>query len=1076
MIDAANLAASFVSGLNNKSGGGFVKASVVRGPDGAGAFTLRLDGGREVSVLVEEGDAKAAMAPGQNVLINLSNGKILVPDAAQPAQTQKAQTPPPAGLPQQPAQPGLSAEADVFIAGEVSKQISGSVESLFLRSLPAELIEKIVRERGGIDADALRALDAVLRGRSLTADTSSPLQLERLEQWLRLALDNPELAEDLADRIPVLGAREILDKFLQLQRLGGNFLPNGLLRQLLAESFFLGNDMGALQNAGPDAGGVFGNTANSELLKELFAKAFSAAPAALLDLVGRIDSSEINANSVKLPPEEARRLVSELVNRLPSQTTGKPELVHDMKQLPPRIAEAAGVPYKEPPNPNIIQNRAESPAGTVPNKNDSFTNATPNRVDTPAGTVPNKNDSFTSTTPNRVDTPAGTVPNKNESFANAIPNRVDTPASIVPNKNESFANAIPTRVDTSASIVPNKNESFTNAIPNKVDAPAGTVPNRNDSFTNAMPNRADTPVGIVPNRNESFVNAIPNRVDTPAGTVPNKSESFTNAIPNRADTSAGTVPNRNDSFTNAIPNRVDTPASIVPNRNDSFTNAIPNRADTPAHIMPNKTESFTANIIPGRANPVSAHTISNRANTSANIIPNKTEPPAYITSNGLESSHQTLKNGMPLEPSREARYPVPRNVCERIESAPSFNIPAEDKNAVFSQIAAARETVRQTVDGSASTGNRHTAAQPSRQANDISVIPPKNTVDEAAVRQAINNNINTNDKHAAAPDLLIRAGERLLASADNLRAEFQEAFASLDLQSRVFPSDVSGGAEPAAVKQSLDALRLETLLNTSGALRNIFSIVDELRGVAGLFSGNLPEMASAEKLLMRAAEDLARQARQTCGEIIDRLNDILRELNRMQQDSSSVGGVLAARQSPAEIVRSAALTAAGGLESLNLLASAVRGQQLEQQVIALPVKIGEEWTEVQVKIIKERKGKGKKEKKAGDGHVSVYLNVAPSTLGEVTAHLDYHPPASLKLSLQFGKPEAAKWFRERAAALREALSAAGLPGAALEFHTKRRPTSAQQAGTGADAAESADNRAVIATGVNGGKGKVDFRA
>jgi hypothetical protein len=140
---------------------------------------------------------------------------------------------------------------------------------------------------------------------------------------------------------------------------------------------------------------------------------------------------------------------------------------------------------------------------------------------------------------------------------------------------------------------------------------------------------------------------------------------------------------------------------------------------------------------------------------------------------------------------------------------------------------------------------------------------------------------------------------------------------------------------------------------------------------------------------------------------------------------------------------------------------------LQQQVVALPVKIGEEWTELQVKIIKERKGKEKKEKKEGGGHVSVYLNVAPSKLGEVTAHLDYYPPASLKLSFQFGKPEAAKWFRERAAGLREALSAAGLPGAALEFHTKPRPARAQSA-------ENQEVKPVGAVAVNG-SGRVDFR-
>jgi hypothetical protein len=154
---------------------------------------------------------------------------------------------------------------------------------------------------------------------------------------------------------------------------------------------------------------------------------------------------------------------------------------------------------------------------------------------------------------------------------------------------------------------------------------------------------------------------------------------------------------------------------------------------------------------------------------------------------------------------------------------------------------------------------------------------------------------------------------------------------------------------------------------------------------------------------------------------------------------------------------------------LQILSAQTRGADIQQQVFALPVKIGQEWTEVQVKFIQ---GRRRGEKKEGGGHVSVYLNVAPSALGEVGAHLDFHPPASLKLSFQFAKPEATLWFRERAGELREALANAGLPGAALEFHNRRaravKPESADALGReGAEAVE-----------IGGGRkaGKVDFRA
>lgn len=171
---------------------------------------------------------------------------------------------------------------------------------------------------------------------------------------------------------------------------------------------------------------------------------------------------------------------------------------------------------------------------------------------------------------------------------------------------------------------------------------------------------------------------------------------------------------------------------------------------------------------------------------------------------------------------------------------------------------------------------------------------------------------------------------------------------------------------------------------------------------------------------------------------MEKLKDVLKELNRLQSDVSRPQqdtANTARTQTPADVIRSAALTAARGLENLSLLTAQPRGAEVQQQVIALPVKMGQEWAEVQVKIVKDkRKSKNEGEK---NKHVSIYLNTAPSKLGEITAHFDFHPPANLRLSVQFEKPEVTKWFKEQANELREALSQAGLPGTTLEFRNKR---------------------------------------
>jgi hypothetical protein len=287
------------------------------------------------------------------------------------------------------------------------------------------------------------------------------------------------------------------------------------------------------------------------------------------------------------------------------------------------------------------------------------------------------------------------------------------------------------------------------------------------------------------------------------------------------------------------------------------------------------------------------------------------------------------------------------------------------------------------------------------------------------------------------PDFL-RVARRIWANTETLRDGFREAFSALDLRNRASPLDrPADSATAGTVRRSADALRTEMLIDVSRALSGVFSSVDELRELVSRLSSDQNALPEAEAALLRAVRSLERQARQSGAEVMERLKDMLKELNRLQADAARVQeqGGAATRPSPAEAIRSAALTAARSLENLQLLATQTRAAETEQHLIAIPAKIGGEWTEVQIKFVKERKQEkdGARDK---DGHVSIYLNVAPSALGLVTAHLDYHPP-NLKLAFRFEKPEVTRWFRQNAGELREALAQAGLPGTTLEFHSKR---------------------------------------
>jgi hypothetical protein len=129
------------------------------------------------------------------------------------------------------------------------------------------------------------------------------------------------------------------------------------------------------------------------------------------------------------------------------------------------------------------------------------------------------------------------------------------------------------------------------------------------------------------------------------------------------------------------------------------------------------------------------------------------------------------------------------------------------------------------------------------------------------------------------------------------------------------------------------------------------------------------------------------------------------------------------------------------VESLQLLARQTTTASGDQQILALPVKIGDEWTEMHVRFIRQRTGKGG----ADPRHYTVFVNVAPSLLGAIDARLDYQDKKSLSLSLEFESQATYQWFINRKAPLREALGALGAPSPRIEIH-RPRPLSSQKDG------------------------------
>lgn len=122
------------------------------------------------------------------------------------------------------------------------------------------------------------------------------------------------------------------------------------------------------------------------------------------------------------------------------------------------------------------------------------------------------------------------------------------------------------------------------------------------------------------------------------------------------------------------------------------------------------------------------------------------------------------------------------------------------------------------------------------------------------------------------------------------------------------------------------------------------------------------------------------------------------------------------------------------LESLQLLARQTPTPSGDQQIVALPMKIGGEWTEVNIRFIKKKEGRDKKSKQ---NHFSVYLNVSPSQLGAISVKLEYELKKSMCLDIEFEKRESRSWFSRNSESLRKALSKLDLPQVQMIIHQVR---------------------------------------
>ncbi|MCP3681743.1 MAG: hypothetical protein GY861_03545, partial [bacterium] len=179
-------------------------------------------------------------------------------------------------------------------------------------------------------------------------------------------------------------------------------------------------------------------------------------------------------------------------------------------------------------------------------------------------------------------------------------------------------------------------------------------------------------------------------------------------------------------------------------------------------------------------------------------------------------------------------------------------------------------------------------------------------------------------------------------------------------------------------------------INQETASKNMQSIANRLSNdINRIFDSTIREMMT---LLEKSANDseknpeqVQRQINSAISQMKQEIDQLIRTLNK-QIDNFTSRTEKGFNPTLPEGIRQQVETALTRLESLQLLAKPTPTAEGQQQVLSLPIKFGDEWTDVNILLIKKQ---NKKKGKAKGNRFSVRMNVAPSQCGPIVVNMDY---------------------------------------------------------------------------------------
>lgn len=177
---------------------------------------------------------------------------------------------------------------------------------------------------------------------------------------------------------------------------------------------------------------------------------------------------------------------------------------------------------------------------------------------------------------------------------------------------------------------------------------------------------------------------------------------------------------------------------------------------------------------------------------------------------------------------------------------------------------------------------------------------------------------------------------------------------------------------------------------------------------------------------------------QRLGDIDEGLKQLKREIDALLKntgkniDELTERSMKAIESSTSSGIKEQIETALNRIESLQLLAKPANTQEGQQQIIALPVRIDDEWTEVTIRLIKKHDNSKKKREK---DRYSVAINISPTFLGPIAIQMEYHEKRNLSVRINSEKNATRMWFEKHKTNISEALSRLGFKSVNLAMRT-----------------------------------------